>query len=109
MVRLLVLLVLVAGCGSSGSGVSPSQAAADCSAFVSGSYCPKIAGCFDVTQEYCVAAADSAIDCTKAVSEDGELATCETQIGNSPCSVLVASDGTVTLPASCKDVFQLSQ
>ncbi len=104
MVRILAVLVLLAGCGSS-SGGNP-KAVADCNAFVTGSYCPKIAGCLDVTQDYCVAAVDSTMDCANVVGENGELATCEADIANSSCSDLVEPDDTIVLPPSCFDVFQ---
>jgi hypothetical protein len=108
MVRVLVLLVVVAGCGGGSSdGVSASQAKSDCDVFISGVYCPKIVGCYagQLTQADCVAAAQTGLDCAAVVSESSELATCETQLGNSTCAVLISSDGMVHIPASCKGVF----
>jgi hypothetical protein len=107
MIRVLALLLVVAGCGGGGGGVSASQAKADCEAFISGAYCPKIVGCYagQVTQADCVAAAQTGLDCAAVIGESGELNTCETQLGNSTCPVLVSSDGSVHIPAACMGVF----
>ncbi|MEP6652254.1 MAG: hypothetical protein ABJA82_02785 [Myxococcales bacterium] len=100
----------VVGTGGSGSVASRVQAQADCALFISSSYCPAVIACAlpgTVTLPTCVAAVQTNLDCAKVLGESPELAVCKTQLAASPCSVLIASDGSAHLPASCIGVFTI--
>jgi hypothetical protein len=112
MWRALALLALVVGCDSMGSGdgggnqTTAADPKSDCAAFISQHYCPALVPCYpDLTQDTCVASAQTGIDCSAAVGESGDLGTCELQLDSSTCDELTAVAGTVTLPASCQNVF----
>jgi hypothetical protein len=107
MIRAFALLGLVValGCGSSGVGKSAAESQSDCTVFVSAVYCPKLTGCEAISQADCVSTAETQLGCAKPVGEDGELATCETDLGGETCAALVDGSGNVTLPLSCKGVF----
>jgi hypothetical protein len=106
MKRVAALLLLLVGCGSGEPSASVLQARADCEAFITDSYCPKVAPCLNATADYCVTEVEGAMECATVVSENGELATCEADIANSTCSQLVFPDGTIILPPSCLGDFQ---
>jgi hypothetical protein len=102
MVRIVALLVLLAGCGGGSGGNS--QAVSDCNGFIANSYCPKITQCLGLSQSDCLTAAHMGLNCSAVKGEDGELTVCESDLANDPCSQFYYA-GTVTLPPTCVGVF----
>jgi len=103
------LLVLFAAFGSGcGSGTSETMSQADCHAFIETSYCPKVVTCFSgqIDQAGCVSAAQAGLDCSKAVGENGDPALCMNELAAATCDTFAANN-VITLPQSCRGLFQL--
>ena len=105
----LILLFAVGGAGCGGGSTSQTTSQADCQAFIETSYCPKVVTCFggQIDQTGCVSAAQSGLDCSKAVGENGAPATCMNDISAATCDIF-APNNTIMLPVSCRGLFQLS-
>lgn len=109
---LILMIFINTNCdGGSAASVSPNnisstQAVADCNAFLSGVFCPKVVSCIpSITQTDCISQVQTSINCDTVIGENGELDTCETQLGNESCDVLAANPAMITSPASCTKVF----
>ena len=107
MPRLALVLLLLSGSGGCGSDTNTAaKARADCEAYITSHFCPKVTSCVStITQAECVASIHAGLNCDMATSENGELATCESQLAATPCTVLAPGDGSINTPASCKGVF----
>jgi hypothetical protein len=97
--------------GTSGGTVTGSQARADCAWFIADHYCPAVVACEPpgtVDNASCVAAVQRNLDCERVIAESPALSTCETQLAATPCTTLIAADGSIHIPASCAGVFTLA-
>jgi hypothetical protein len=107
MVRALAFvslcLLTVVSCGSGQTKVQ-----ADCNNLIDNHVCPKLVTCDPgyTTQSACVSSFDQQMGCANVVSENGEVALCESDLDGESCSTFIdTTTGSVTLPTSCYAVF----
>jgi hypothetical protein len=98
-----VCLLAVVSCGSSESKVQ-----ADCNTLIDNHVCPKLITCDPgyTTQAACVSEFNQQMGCSGVVSENGNVALCESDLDSESCSTFIdPSTGTISLPTSCYSVF----